>query len=105
MTNEVDFLALATENEKAKATRSNDRPTKQIRAQWKGQLLSKAFAAIVQDIVETDGVVITEGHFDVSQEDKIHNIRTTFNAMFGPEHTYTAEQAHAVYEKVTNAKG
>ena len=93
----MDFMQFAKINE-PKAQPKNERPTKQIRAQWKAQMLANAFDVLRSEIVETNGVAIDEGHFDVTQADKVFVLRTVFNSMLGPDLSIDDQGAQALFE-------
>ena len=98
----MDFSQFAKINE-PKTQPKNERPTKQIRAQWKAQMLNSAFDVLRNEIAEANGVAVEAGHFDVTQEDKVFVLRTVFNSVFGPDMTIDADGAQALYAATVEA--
>lgn len=93
---------LATQNETT-TTQSTARPVKAIRAELKRQAQALAVQSALESLVAQEGVHIGDRQWDVTPEDIRFAIRTTFNAIMGPDMSYDDKQAGEAYDMLTQS--
>lgn len=103
MINLKDFAALTSNTNNQNTT---SRPKRAIAANLKlrsFEALNTSLVSFVHQMVEDRGVVVDEGQYQVTNEEISVMLRTTFNALNGPDLTMNKDQALAAVEQVVES--